>query len=98
MKKRTMALLLAACMTAGMLTACGGNTGSSAADGAPASVSQQESAPEATQTAPEAIPAAPESSAESIKEEAPAPESAAEDVESTVPEESAAEEAKTRTR
>ena len=97
MKKRTMALLLAACMTAGMLTACGGNTGSSAADGAPASVSQQESAPEATQTAPEAIPAAPESSAESIKEEAPAPESAAEDVESTVPEESAAEEAKTCT-
>ena len=30
MKKRTIALLLAACMTAGMLTACGGNTTSSA--------------------------------------------------------------------
>lgn len=97
MKKRTMALLLAACMTAGMLTACGGNTGSAAADVTPASASQQESAPEATQAAPEATPSAPESSAESIKEEAPAPESSAEDAESTVSEESAAEEAKTCT-
>ena len=89
MKKRTIALLLAACMTAGMLTACGGNTTSSAAEGAPASASQQESVTEAT---PEAAKAAPESvPAESAKEEAPAPESSAEDAESAVSEESAAE-------
>ncbi len=57
MKKRTLALLLAACMTAGMLTACGGNTTSSAASSAsaPASAPQEETVTQAPAPAPEPV-------------------------------------------
>ena len=65
MKKRTISLLLAACMTAGMLTACGGNTTSSA----PA-----ESSASATETAvpAEETPAATPEPVVSVQEEASA--------------------------
>lgn len=53
MKKRTIALLLAACMTAGILTACGGNTTSSAP--AESSASATEAAAPAEET-PAATP------------------------------------------
>lgn len=57
MKKRTLALLLAACMTAGMLAACGGNTTSSAASSAsaPASAPQEETVTQAPTPAPEPV-------------------------------------------
>lgn len=83
MKKRTIALLLAACMTAGMLTACGGNTTSSA----PA----ESSAPATEAAAPaEEPPAATPEPVVSVQEEA----SAASEVEpASVVEESAEPEA-----
>ncbi len=62
MKKRTISLLLAACMTAGMLTACGGNTTSSA----PA----ESSAPATEAAAPaEETPAATPEPVVSVQEE-----------------------------
>ena len=63
MKKRTLAMLLAACMTAGMLTACGGNTTSS--------VPAEESAPATEATAPKVETPTPEPVV-SIQEEASA--------------------------
>ncbi len=53
MKKRTLALLLAACMTAGMLTACGRNMTSSAPS-EPSAPAAETAAP--TQEAPAATP------------------------------------------
>ena len=65
MKKRTLALLLVACMTAGMLTACGGNTTSSAPT--------ESSAPATEEAAPaEETPAATPEPVVSVQEEASA--------------------------
>lgn len=61
MKKRTLAMLLAACMTAGMLTACGGNTTSS--------VPAEKSAPATEAAAPKVETPTPEPVV-SIQEEA----------------------------
>ena len=94
MKKRTLAMLLAACMTAGMLTACGGTSTSSA----PA----EQSAPATEEVAPTETPAAeaPEPAASQTEQEASAaPEAEAVSAEepASVLEASAEPEAKTCT-
>lgn len=82
MKKRTLALLLAACMTAGMLTACGGSTTSSAAGPAsePASAPQEEAVTQAPTPDPASEKEAPSAQeASTVEEPASAEESVQEE-------------------
>ena len=57
MKKRTLAMLLAACMTAGMLTACGG-TSTNSAPAEQSTPATEEAAPTVTSAAEAPEPAA----------------------------------------